>query len=182
MSKRAKKTGKPRKAKPKYMPPPKPSGEDVVEMWTDGSCYPNPGRGGWGVVAVRNGVRREWDGACAHTTNNRMEMTAAIEGLKRLREGSRVVIYSDSDYLVKGMMAWRFKWERNGWKRQIGEAWETIPNADLWEQLVEGIRRHQEVYWEWVKGHAGNPGNELANEIAEFARENAKFDLTECVS
>lgn len=133
-----------------------------VEIHTDGACRGNPGPGGWG--AVLRGVGREkeiWGGDSA-TTNNRMELTAAIRALESLRKPCRVQAYTDSQYLRRGITVWLHDWKRRGWKTSDRKP---VKNADLWRRLDEVVARHQ-VQWHWIKGHAGHPDNERADRLA----------------
>lgn len=135
---------------------------DCVEIYTDGACKGNPGPGGWGALLLYQGSERELFGGEAHTTNNRMELTAVIEALKALTRSCQVALYTDSQYVQKGIMEWIKGWERNGWKTA---ARQPVKNADLWMRLSQEVARHQ-VQWHWVKGHAGDPGNERADRLA----------------
>ncbi len=135
---------------------------NAVEMFTDGACSGNPGPGGWGVVLRWNGVTRELSGGDAETTNNRMELTAAIAGLQALKRPCRVNLYTDSEYVRNGIKAWIESWKKNGWRTA---AKKPVKNAELWQALDEARRRHQ-VTWHWVKGHAGHVENERADELA----------------
>ncbi len=135
--------------------------------YTDGACSGNPGPGGWGVVleAVRDGAlvkRRELSGAAADTTNNRMELTAAIAALEALERPSAITVATDSAYLRDGITKWIHGWKTNGW-RTAGKA--PVKNADLWRRLDAAQARH-DVRWEWIKGHAGHPQNERADALA----------------
>jgi len=138
-----------------------------ITAWTDGACSGNPGPGGWGVLmqARRDGklVReRVLKGGAAQTTNNRMEMTAAIEALNALKSPSRVRIVTDSTYLRDGITKWVHGWKRKGWKTA---AKKPVKNAELWQELEAAAARHQ-VEWDWIKGHAGHDENERADELA----------------
>ncbi len=135
---------------------------NAVEMFTDGACSGNPGPGGWGVVLRWNGVTRELSGGDAETTNNRMELTAAIAGLQALKRPCRVDLYTDSEYVRNGIKGWIESWKKNGWRTA---AKKPVKNAELWQALDEARRRHQ-VTWHWVKGHAGHVENERADELA----------------
>lgn len=138
-----------------------------VEIHTDGACLGNPGPGGWGAILESGGRRRELSGAEAATTNNRMELTAAIEALNALRRACEVVLYTDSRYVMQGMTEWLPRWQRKGWRTASGKA---VENRDLWERLVAAAAPHR-IRWEWVRGHAGVPGNERADELARTAAE-----------
>lgn len=141
--------------------PARPVGE-IVEIYTDGACSPNPGPGGWGAILRYKGHRKEIYGRDLATTNNRMEIMAAIQGLESLTRPSEVHLFTDSVYLRKGITAWVVTWKRNGWKTA---AKKPVKNADLWTRLEAATRQHR-VEWFWVKGHAGHPGNERADELA----------------
>ena len=138
-----------------------------VEMWTDGACKGNPGIGGWGVLMRSGRHQRELHGGELVTTNNQMELTAVIEGLRALNRRCRVRLHVDSVYVMKGMQEWITNWKRNGWRTA---AKKPVKNADLWRALDEQVSRH-EVTWVWVKGHSGDPGNERADELANLAIE-----------
>lgn len=135
--------------------------KDVV-IHTDGACRGNPGPGGWGALLVYGGHRRELFGGDAHTTNNRMELLAAIRALESLRQPCRVQLYTDSNYVRQGITDWLPRWQKNGW-RTAGR--KPVKNADLWQQL-DALNQTHEVAWHWVKGHAGDPGNEAADALA----------------
>jgi ribonuclease HI len=136
-----------------------------VKLITDGACKGNPGPGGWACILRYNRHKRELWGCAAQTTNNRMELTAAIEGLRALHRRCRVRIVTDSQYLKKGMTEWIHDWIRRGWKTA---AKKNVLNRDLWESLLELCSRH-EVTWEWVKGHAGHEFNERCDQLANEA-------------
>jgi ribonuclease HI len=133
-----------------------------VEIYTDGACRGNPGPGGWGALLVSGQHRKELWGAETHTTNNRMELTAAIEALSALKRRCRVQLYTDSQYVRNGITEWLPQWKKRQWKTADRKP---VKNADLWERLEEEIARH-EVHWHWVRGHAGHAGNERADELA----------------
>lgn len=133
-----------------------------VEIYTDGACKGNPGPGGWGVVLRFGEQVKELFGGQANTTNNRMELTAAIEALKALRRPVRATIYTDSQYLIKGLEQWLPAWKARGWQT-AGK--QPVKNRDLWELLDQLASEHQ-LSWHWVKGHAGNPGNTRADALA----------------
>lgn len=133
-----------------------------VTIYTDGACRGNPGPGGWGVLLRANGRERELCGGEPHTTNNRMELTAAIEGLSVLRRPCRVALYTDSEYLRRGIVEWLEGWKRAGWRTA---ARKPVKNEDLWRRLDEVAAGHQ-VEWHWVRGHAGHPENERADALA----------------
>ncbi len=135
---------------------------EVVEVYTDGACKGNPGVGGWGVL-LRVGARtRELCGGEAHTTNNRMELTAVIRALEALKRQCRVKLHTDSKYVQQGITAWIHDWKKRGWKTA---ARKPVKNEDLWRRLDELAQQH-EIEWLWVKGHAGHDGNERADELA----------------
>jgi ribonuclease HI len=138
---------------------------DVVDIFCDGACSGNPGPGGWGAILRFNGALKELSGGDPATTNNRMELTAAIEGLAALKRPCRVVLTSDSQYLIKGMTEWMAGWLRNGW---VNSKREPVLNRDLWERLNELVKIHS-VQWVWVKGHDGHPENERCDELARAA-------------
>jgi ribonuclease HI len=134
-----------------------------VTIYTDGACIGNPGPGGYGVVLVYQGHRKELSGGYRNTTNNRMEIMAAIAGLEALKEECKVTLYSDSEYLVNAMSrGWAQRWRANGWKRTRREK---AVNPDLWERLLQ-LCEHHEVRFNWVKGHAGTPENIRCDELA----------------
>lgn len=133
-----------------------------VVIFTDGACKGNPGPGGWGAMLRYNEHQTEICGGEDNTTNNRMELMAAIEALKALKEPCDIVLTTDSQYVRKGITEWMVNWKKNGWKTA---AKKPVKNADLWQQLDEQVKRHQ-VEWQWVKGHSGHPDNELADQLA----------------
>lgn len=133
-----------------------------VEAYTDGACSGNPGPGGWGAILRHNGKTKELNGGEADTTNNRMELMAAISALNALKEPCEVDLYTDSNYVKDGIGGWIEGWKRNGWKTA---AKQPVKNAELWQKLDEARKRHK-VTWHWVKGHAGHPENERADELA----------------
>lgn len=139
--------------------------DKVVEIFTDGACRGNPGPGGWGAVLRYGHRRRELSGAENHTTNNRMELMAAIRALESLKRPCKVVLTTDSVYLRNGISQWMPAWKRKGWKTASGQP---VKNKDLWERLEAASAAHN-VRWEWVKGHAGHPGNEQADSLATQA-------------
>jgi ribonuclease HI len=135
---------------------------EKVQLYTDGACSGNPGPGGWGALMLWNNHEKELCEGEFETTNNRMELMAAIMGLNHLRRGMVVDLYTDSTYVRDGITKWIHNWKKNGWRTA---AKKPVKNADLWKQLEVAIQRHQ-VEWHWVKGHAGNPENERADELA----------------
>lgn len=136
-----------------------------VEIHSDGACRGNPGPGGWGALLAWGDEQKTLRGAEALTTNNRMELLAAIEALNSLKRPCVVDLYTDSEYLRRGITEWLANWKRNGWKTS---ARKPVKNVDLWQRLEEAVERH-EIHWHWVKGHSGNPGNERADELANIA-------------
>jgi len=134
----------------------------VVDVWTDGACRGNPGPGGWGVVLRAQGKEKQLCGGENHTTNNRMEMTAAIQALSALKRPCRVNLTTDSQYVMKGIQEWLPNWKKRGW-RTAGN--QPVKNADLWQQLDALCAQH-DVHWAWVRGHVGHPENELADQLA----------------
>lgn len=134
----------------------------TIEMFTDGACKGNPGPGGWGVLLRSGKHEKELYGGESETTNNRMELTAAIEGLKALKRPCQVELTTDSQYVRKGITEWMDNWKARGWKTA---AKKPVKNADLWSELDELVQRHQ-VNWHWVKGHSGHRENEIADELA----------------
>ncbi|MBK6658425.1 MAG: ribonuclease HI [Proteobacteria bacterium] len=141
------------------------SDADVVEIYTDGACRGNPGPGGWGALLRYRGRERHIKGAATSTTNNRMELTAAIEALGALTRKSRVHIHTDSQYVKNGITEWMANWKKRGWKTANREP---VKNVDLWQLLDQACAAH-EVRWYWVKGHAGHVDNELADRLANAA-------------
>ncbi len=143
--------------------PPGDSARDgTVIVYTDGGCDPNPGTGGWGAVLMFGGHYKELSGSAPDTTNNRMEMTAAIEALRALKRPCSVVLHTDSEYLKKGVTEWMPNWKRRNWKRgRNGE----VKNEDLW-RILDGLIQRHTVEWRWVRGHAGNGYNERCDELA----------------
>ncbi|MCI2423268.1 ribonuclease HI [Saccharopolyspora sp. K220] len=145
---------------------------DLVDLYTDGACSGNPGPGGWGVVLRYGDHERELYGKDAATTNNKMELTAVIEGLAALTRPMPVVrIYTDSTYVLKGITQWMHGWKRNGW---LTSAKQPVKNAELWQRLDAECLRHGDVQWEWVKGHNGHPDNERADQLACRGRDEAR--------
>ena len=133
-----------------------------VELFTDGACKGNPGPGGWGVWLRYGQHEKEMFGGELETTNNRMELQAAIEGLKALKRPCEVSLTTDSEYLRKGVLEWMANWQRNGWRTADKKP---VKNQDLWQALSEEMARHP-IEWHWVKGHQGHPGNERADALA----------------
>ena len=138
---------------------------EAVEIFTDGACSGNPGPGGWGAVLRYKGVEKELSGGEVETTNNRMEMMAALRALEALKRPSRVHLTTDSVYLRDGITKWIHNWKRSGWKTA---AKKPVKNADLWQSLEQAIAPHQ-VEWHWIKGHSGHPENERCDSLARAA-------------
>ena len=136
-----------------------------VEIFTDGACKGNPGPGGWGAVLRMGSHEKELSGAEPGTTNNRMELTAVISALAALNQPCEVQLYTDSRYVIDGITGWIFGWQKNGWKTA---AKKPVLNSDLWIALIEATRPHT-IKWHWVKGHAGHPENERADQLASDA-------------
>lgn len=145
--------------------------DDVVEIFTDGACSGNPGPGGWGAVLRWRSVEKEIFGGDPATTNNRMELTAAIAALRALQRPSVVVLTTDSSYVRNGITSWIANWKRRGW---VTADRKPVKNVDLWQALDDEVARHTTVQWEWVKGHAGHPENERADELARRGVEQAR--------
>jgi len=134
----------------------------TIEIYTDGACRGNPGPGGWGVLLIAGGHRKSLYGGEPETTNNRMELTAAIEALNALKGQRRVVLHTDSKYVKDGVESWMANWKARGWKTSNKKP---VKNQDLWQSLDKAVKRH-DLQWKWVKGHAGNAGNEEADALA----------------
>lgn len=142
-----------------------------VTLYTDGACSGNPGPGGWGAILIYKDYKKEMSGGDKETTNNRMELTAAIEGLSALKEPCRVKLYSDSKYLIDGITKdWARGWRAKGWKKSDGKP---ALNIDLWEKVLE-LDEYHEIEYIWVKGHAGNPYNERCDRLAVAYYESLK--------
>ena len=137
----------------------------LVTIHTDGACSGNPGPGGWGAVLEYAGHEKELSGAEAETTNNRMELMAAIQALEALKRPSNVRLITDSVYVKDGVTKWIHGWKKNGWKTA---AKKPVKNEDLWRRLDQAVQRH-DIRWEWIKGHAGHEGNERADSLARGA-------------
>ncbi len=135
-----------------------------VTIYTDGACEPNPGPGGWAALLVWGESQKELKGSEAHTTNNRMELTAAVKALCALKEPCRVDFYTDSEYLRRGISEWLPDWRRRGWKRKSGK----LANIDLWQELETNLKEHV-ISWHWVRGHAGNRLNQRVDYLARKA-------------
>ncbi len=138
---------------------------DPIQIYTDGACRGNPGCGGWGYIINNNGDEKEFRGYKAQTTNNRMELTAVIEALKTTTVESSIVINTDSKYVMDGINQWIFRWKKNGWKTASRKS---VKNKDLW-LLLDKLIHSRKINWVWVKGHAGNQGNERADYLANLA-------------
>ena len=138
-----------------------------VEIFTDGACSGNPGPGGWGAILRHGAAQKEMSGGEAETTNNRMELLAAITALNALKSPCEVDLHTDSKYVMDGISKWIFGWKKNGWKTANKKP---VKNAELWQALDEANRRHK-VKWHWVKGHNGNVENERADELAREGME-----------
>ncbi|OGT77558.1 MAG: ribonuclease HI [Gammaproteobacteria bacterium RIFCSPLOWO2_02_FULL_56_15] len=138
---------------------------EQVEIHTDGACRGNPGPGGWGVLLAFRGRQKELCGAELESTNNRMELMAAIQALESLKRPCRVRLTTDSVYMKNGIGIWLANWKTRGWKTAAGKA---VKNTDLWRRLDQACARH-EIDWQWVKGHSGDPGNEYADRLANRA-------------
>lgn len=138
---------------------------DEYIIYTDGGCDPNPGAGGWAALILHGKTRRELSGAEVRSTNNRMELTAAIEALKSIKSPSRITLFTDSQYLQKGIEEWIPKWLAKKWRGTKGP----VANQDLWQELLTASSVHQ-VSWRWLRGHAGNAENERVDQLCRAAR------------
>jgi ribonuclease HI len=136
----------------------------IIEIFTDGSCEGNPGPGGWAALIRENGREKELAGSERESTNNRMELTAALRALQSLKQSSQVLLYTDSQYLRRGITEWLPGWQARGWKRKTG----ALANVDLWQALAKEIKRHK-IDWRWVKGHAGHAENDRVDRLARKA-------------
>jgi ribonuclease HI len=148
---------------------PRPPGVEVVDIWTDGGCKPNPGPGGWAAILVFRGVEKELSGGHPDTTNNRMELTAAAMALEALTRPCWVALHTDSEYLKNGITRWHAGWVRKNWRSASGEP---VKNMDLWQRILEAAKPHQ-IEWKWVRSHNGDVMNERADRLATAARETA---------
>jgi ribonuclease HI len=146
---------------------PGPSASEVVEIWTDGGCKPNPGPGGWAAILRFRGVERELSGAEPATTNNRMELTAAAMALETLKRPCQVVLHTDSQYVQNGVTRWHAGWVRRKWRNAAGDP---VANLELWRRLLDAAKAHR-IEWRWVRGHSGNPMNERVDRLATQARD-----------
>lgn len=138
--------------------------DEAVVVYTDGGCQPNPGTGGWGAILQYKGQEKELSGGELDTTNNRMELSAAVAALDALKRPCKVVLYTDSQYLRNGVTTWMPAWRRNGWRRKTGD----VKNLDLWQKLATLVEKHT-IDWRWVRGHAGNAYNERCDVLASEA-------------
>lgn len=138
---------------------------DKVYIYTDGACRGNPGPGGWGCLLRYKGKEKKLSGAVAQTTNNRMELQAAIEALRAINRSMQIELYTDSQYLRQGITIWLPAWKKKQWRKADGKP---VKNSDLWQQLDELVKGHT-INWHWVKGHAGHVENEIADELATKA-------------
>jgi ribonuclease HI len=143
-----------------------PDPDQVVEVWTDGGCKPNPGPGGWSAILKFRGTVKELSGAEAETTNNRMELIAAAMALESLKRPCHVVVHTDSQYLKNGITRWSTGWIRKNWRNAAGDP---VANIDLWQRILAAAKVHR-VDWKWVRGHDGNDMNERADALATEAR------------
>ena len=147
--------------------------DDIVEIYSDGSCLGNPGPGGWGVLLRWRGHERELSGSEADTTNNRMELKAAIEALSALKKPSKVVLTTDSRYVIQGINDWMPNWVARGWKTANKQP---VKNQDLWQALHEQVQIH-DITWQWVKGHDGHDENERVDDLARLAAEARQSEM-----
>ena len=136
-----------------------------ITIYTDGACKGNPGEGGWGAYLEYNNEKVKLYGYETDTTNNRMEITAAIEALRYIKVKSNIIIYTDSKYLMNGINTWINGWKKNNWRTSSNKG---VKNVDLWK-IIDELNSNHSIKWCWVKGHSGNPGNEMADELANFA-------------
>src|SRR5690348_840729 len=146
---------------------PGPDSAEVVEIWTDGGCKPNPGPGGWGAILRFRSVEKELSGGEPESTNNRMELTAAASALEALKRPCRVVLHTDSEYVKNGITRWHAGWVRRNWRNAAGDP---VANMDLWRRVLEAAARH-DIEWRWVRAHAGDTMNERVDTLATAARE-----------
>ena len=136
--------------------------EQIINIYADGGCRGNPGPGGWGVLMQSGDTKKELCGGEPETTNNRMELTAVIRALEALQGPAKAAVHTDSQYVQKGISVWIHNWKRNGWRTADKKP---VKNADLWP-ILDGLAKQHEIQWLWVKGHAGHPGNERADALA----------------
>ena len=139
--------------------------DQIIEIYTDGACLGNPGRGGWGAILLYKNHKKEISGNMPHTTNNQMELKAVIEALKHIKKSLKIIIYTDSQYVKNGITSWILSWKRNGWKT-AGK--KLVKNYELWQELDLLAKSHQ-IDWRWVKAHNGNKYNELVDGLARTA-------------
>ncbi len=137
----------------------------MIDIYTDGACRGNPGPGGWGALLIMGAIEKELNGAESLTTNNRMELTAVIRALEALKRPVEARIYTDSEYVRRGITEWVHNWKQRGWRTADRKP---VKNQDLWQQLDELVVRHQ-LEWHWVRGHSGIPGNERVDQLANAA-------------
>ncbi|CAN0591930.1 unnamed protein product [Ectocarpus sp. 12 AP-2014] len=142
----------------------------LVEIYTDGACSGNPGHGGWGALLIFKGKKKEISGYLETTTNNQMELMAAIEALKVLKKPCKINLYTDSTYVQKGITEWIYNWEKNNWRKRDNSP---VKNIELWQKLQQEMEKH-DIIWNWVKGHSDNEGNNTADRLAVEARERLK--------
>ena len=147
--------------------------DEAVEIWTDGACKGNPGPGGWGALLKMGAIEKTLHGGEPLTTNNRMEMLAVIEALGALKRPCKVLLHVDSQYVMKGMTEWIHGWKQRGWRTSDKKP---VKNADLWQRMEEEVAKHT-ITWKWVKGHAGDPGNERADLLANRGVEEARAKM-----
>ena len=147
--------------------------DEAVEIWTDGACKGNPGPGGWGVLLKMGAIEKTLHGGEPLTTNNRMEMLAVIEALGALKRPCKVLLHVDSQYVMKGMTVWIHSWKQRGWRNADKKP---VKNADLWQRMDEEVAKHT-ITWKWVKGHAGDPGNERADLLANRGVDEARAKM-----
>lgn len=147
--------------------------DEAVKIWTDGACKGNPGPGGWGVLLKMGAIEKTLHGGEPLTTNNRMEMLAVIEALGALKRPCKVLLHVDSQYVMKGMTEWIHSWKQRGWRTADKKP---VKNADLWQRMDEEVAKHT-ITWKWVKGHAGDPGNERADLLANRGVEEARAKM-----
>ena len=145
-------------------------GAEVVEIYTDGACRGNPGPGGWGALLRYRGREKTLSGAEADTTNNRMELMAAIRALETLKRPCKVTLFTDSEYVKKGITEWLKNWKKRGWKTADKKP---VKNADLWRRLDTAAAAH-DIHWRWVRGHSGHPENERVDELARKASQRVR--------
>jgi ribonuclease HI len=147
--------------------------DEAVEIWTDGACKGNPGPGGWGALLKMGAIEKTLHGGEPLTTNNRMEMLAVIEALGALKRPCKVLLHVDSQYVMKGITEWIHGWKQRGWRTADKKP---VKNADLWQRMEEEVAKHT-ITWKWVKGHAGDPGNERADLLANRGVEETRAKM-----